>query len=189
MSRIKAIETRYKGCRFRSRLEARWAVFLDAMGIDWQYEPQGYVVDGTPYLPDFFVPAWGWFIEIKPTWEAVNDADMKIHSLVVGTQRPLLLVVGSVGLGEYGTAIYLPNPPEVTAIYHGFGEFSECGLCQNLCLLSSERSVGAFVHFAACVVDPRVTFTFVGGASDAINEAYIAARSARFEFGESGAPR
>lgn len=26
---IRAIETRYAGCRFRSRLEARWAVFFD----------------------------------------------------------------------------------------------------------------------------------------------------------------
>jgi hypothetical protein len=50
---IKAIETRYSGCRFRSRLEARWAVFFDAIGFRWEYEPQGYIVDGTPYLPDF----------------------------------------------------------------------------------------------------------------------------------------
>lgn len=30
---MKAIETRYKGYRFRSRLEARWAVFFDALGL------------------------------------------------------------------------------------------------------------------------------------------------------------
>lgn len=30
MSEIKAIDTYYKGYRFRSRLEARWAVFFDA---------------------------------------------------------------------------------------------------------------------------------------------------------------
>ena len=30
---IKAIETRYNGYRFRSRTEARWAVFFDAFGI------------------------------------------------------------------------------------------------------------------------------------------------------------
>lgn len=51
---VKAIETEYKGYRFRSRLEARWAVAFDAMGIEWQYEPEGYVLDdGTKYLPDF----------------------------------------------------------------------------------------------------------------------------------------
>jgi hypothetical protein len=53
---IKAIETRYKGYRFRSRLEARWAVFFDAMGWQWEYEEQGYDLGGgVYYLPDFKV--------------------------------------------------------------------------------------------------------------------------------------
>ena len=38
---IKAIETVYKGYRFRSRLEARWAVFFDALGIHYRYELEG----------------------------------------------------------------------------------------------------------------------------------------------------
>lgn len=38
---ITPIETLYKGYRFRSRLEARWAVFMDACGADWEYEPEG----------------------------------------------------------------------------------------------------------------------------------------------------
>ena len=38
---ITPIETIYKGYRFRSRLEARWAVFMDACGADWEYEPEG----------------------------------------------------------------------------------------------------------------------------------------------------
>lgn len=38
---ITPIETIYKGYRFRSRLEARWAVFLDACDADWEYEPEG----------------------------------------------------------------------------------------------------------------------------------------------------
>lgn len=49
-----AIETKYKGCRFRSRTEARWAVFFDTLRIDWEYEAEGYKLsDGTCYLPDF----------------------------------------------------------------------------------------------------------------------------------------
>ena len=32
---MKAIETEYNGYRFRSRLEARWAVFFDALGIEY----------------------------------------------------------------------------------------------------------------------------------------------------------
>ncbi|HEX6827105.1 MAG TPA: hypothetical protein VF077_12380 [Nitrospiraceae bacterium] len=39
---IKAIETQYNGYRFRSRLEARWAIFFDIAGIAYHYEPEGY---------------------------------------------------------------------------------------------------------------------------------------------------
>lgn len=66
MSDIKPIETRYKGYRFRSRLEARWAVFFDALGIKYEYEPQGWDLDGKWYLPDFWLPEQMCFLEIKP---------------------------------------------------------------------------------------------------------------------------
>lgn len=67
MSALAAIETNYAGCRFRSRLEARWAVFFDHLGVEWQYEPQGYTIGplGTPYLPDFWLPASRLWVEVK----------------------------------------------------------------------------------------------------------------------------
>ena len=57
---IKAIPTFYKGVYFRSRLEARWAVIFDRLGIDWRYETEGYDItidDGLTirYLPDFLL--------------------------------------------------------------------------------------------------------------------------------------
>ena len=66
MAEIKAIETIYNGYRFRSRLEARWAVFFDALGVKYEYEKEGYNL-GTLgcYLPDFLLPEEGWFIEVK----------------------------------------------------------------------------------------------------------------------------
>jgi nucleoside 2-deoxyribosyltransferase len=67
MSDIKPIETKYKGYRFRSRLEARWAVFFDAAGIDWEYEREGFDLDGEYYLPDFYLPKEQCLVEIKPT--------------------------------------------------------------------------------------------------------------------------
>ncbi len=52
--KIKAIETIYNGYRFRSRLEARWAVFFDALGIKYEYEKEGYDLGELGwYLPDF----------------------------------------------------------------------------------------------------------------------------------------
>lgn len=64
---IKPIETIYKGYKFRSRLEARWAVFFDLAGISYQYEPEGFILkDGTQYLPDFYLDKFQVFVEIKP---------------------------------------------------------------------------------------------------------------------------
>lgn len=64
---IHAIETRYKGYRFRSRLEARWAVFFDNLRIKWEYEPEGFDLGSLGwYLPDFLFPDRGTFAEIKP---------------------------------------------------------------------------------------------------------------------------
>lgn len=90
---IKPIETKYNGYRFRSRLEARWAVFFDAAGIEYQYEPEGFVLNGDiPYLPDFYLPEFNAYVEIKPNGlddEAFDEAENKCmflqaeHSCVV----------------------------------------------------------------------------------------------------------
>ncbi len=71
---IKAIETEYKGYRFRSRLEARWAVFFDELGLRYEYEPEGFELsDGTWYLPDFRV----WTPQNQPIWYEVKPAHIK----------------------------------------------------------------------------------------------------------------
>lgn len=67
MAYIKAIETHYNGYRFRSRLEARWAVFFDAAGIPYEYEPEGFhLPNNEMYLPDFYLPWFKMYVEIKP---------------------------------------------------------------------------------------------------------------------------
>ena len=48
---IKAHPTTYKGTVFRSRLEARWACFMDLIGLRWEYEP----LDLNGWTPDFRV--------------------------------------------------------------------------------------------------------------------------------------
>lgn len=60
MENLKAIKTMYKGIEFRSKLEAQWAVFFDACGADWLYEPEGFELpDGTWYIPDFLLRGVG----------------------------------------------------------------------------------------------------------------------------------
>ncbi len=66
MAAIKAIETQYKGYRFRSRLEARWAIFFDFSGIKWYYENEGYELSSGWYLPDFWLPEYRLHVEVKP---------------------------------------------------------------------------------------------------------------------------
>lgn len=63
---IKPIETIYKGYRFRSRLEARWAVFLDTLRVQFEYEMEGFDLGGVWYLPDFWLPQQECWLEIKP---------------------------------------------------------------------------------------------------------------------------
>lgn len=75
---IKAIETQYKGYRFRSRLEARWAVFFDALGVEWEYEAEGFDLGNEGfYLPDFWLPkfcGYGMFAEVKHTGGSFDRA-------------------------------------------------------------------------------------------------------------------
>ncbi len=53
---IRALPTEYKGITFRSRREARWAVFFDALKLPWVYEAEGYDLGPVGYyLPDFHV--------------------------------------------------------------------------------------------------------------------------------------
>ena len=107
---IKPIETEFAGCRFRSRLEARWAVILTAAGHEWEYEPEGFETPYGRYLPDFRVVvlpgasagerAW---LEIKPpdyvgrrapsTDEYVKDLG-RWFSLVRQTRMMLVVACG-----------------------------------------------------------------------------------------------
>lgn len=59
--------TQFKGVEYRSRTEARWAVFLDVLGVSFRYEPERFTLsDRRWYIPDFYVDDWKVFIEVKP---------------------------------------------------------------------------------------------------------------------------
>ena len=50
---FKARPTTYKGIEMRSRLEAGFAMWLDANHFDWKYEPKCFAGEAGQYLPDF----------------------------------------------------------------------------------------------------------------------------------------
>lgn len=94
---IKAIETHWRGHRFRSRLEARWAVFFDVLGVPWEYEPQGFVLGGTPYLPDFWLPSLGLWVEVKATGRDTREDWELCRRLCVDTGSDVMMVFGHLG--------------------------------------------------------------------------------------------
>lgn len=59
---VRAIETKYRGYLFRSRLEAKWAAFFDLCGWRWSYEP----LDFNGWIPDFAIGERPTLVEIKP---------------------------------------------------------------------------------------------------------------------------
>lgn len=98
---IKAIETHYNGYRFRSRLEARWAVFFDALGIEYQYEPEGFDLgEAGWYLPDFWLPQQKYWIEIKGT--APTPSEMrKAHLLAEQSNTIAFILFGQPWIDEH----------------------------------------------------------------------------------------
>jgi hypothetical protein len=69
---LKPRETTYQGCRFRSRIEARWAVFFDNLGIKWWYEPEGFSLR---YDYKEFVANWDFLKvpEVEPLYERLRQ--------------------------------------------------------------------------------------------------------------------
>lgn len=93
----------YKGYHCRSRLEARWLCFLDTLGMQFIYEPEGFEFeDGTRYLPDLYFPetrTWG---EVKPFFpDDWSPEIQKIRQLVIESQRPALLLDGQPDFRHY----------------------------------------------------------------------------------------
>lgn len=60
--------TVFNGIEYRSATEARWAVFFNCLGVDFQYEPKAFSLStGVGYLPDFYVEDFNAFFEVKPS--------------------------------------------------------------------------------------------------------------------------
>jgi hypothetical protein len=97
---MKAIETRYNGYRFRSRLEARWAVYFDADGIKWDYEVEGFQLRSGLYLPDFWLPQVKMYAEVKPA-EFFPHELQKARELTEASGFPVLLLDGPPDVRSY----------------------------------------------------------------------------------------
>ena len=107
---IKAIETEYNGYKFRSRLEARWAVFFDAGGIEYVYETEGYEIDGEKYLPDFYLPKLEAHIEVKGKRPGYEKEILRIPKFIQwgGPIKQVVILSDVPGLTENGGLWHFP---------------------------------------------------------------------------------
>lgn len=151
---ISAIETRYAGCRFRSRTEARWAVFLDHLSITWEYEGQGFQLpSGARYLPDFRLPEVKIFLEVKGTPPGVRDR-ARIREFAIAAREHgyvTLILTGDI-----------PRPQH------------------------SNTHIPARSFLVRDGAAEDVNTSWKPAPGNRLRAALTAARSARFEFGESG---
>lgn len=178
---ISAIPTYYAGYHFRSRLEARWAVFFDHMGIPWLYEPEGFTLAGKGYLPDFYLPECGTWCEVKGSLQGLDlgflglaAKHLPLLSEPTGEQGPRLLLLGPIPVpmdsGDYGWLSLGDEPAR-----WGFGTYAK-----------NQRPWwlhGAEDQPVATVLTPTID----PHEWDDAQAGYAAARSARFEHGQSGA--
>jgi hypothetical protein len=194
---IKAIETRYKGYRFRSRLEARWAVFFDALGVRWEYEPQGF--DLGPYLgkylPDFWMPDQDCWIEIKGSFDSGAHEELcesKMRALCEGTKKGGYLFVGNPWENDEGMGCDpMPCVGEAFIVIEWNGEIDigqdfghqwcDCGICGAAGIEYGMR------NDSLCNCDPGDKYHRTH--PNRMLNALVAARSARFEHGENPTQR
>ena len=204
---IKAIETNYKGHRFRSRLEARWAVFFDKLGWKYRYEHQGYIIgysdDTLRWLPDFEVTTPSgqhFYVEVKGDPDFFDTNNMWLDKLDFGGGPPgfadcaYTQILGS----DVKPIVLLGDLPDVL---HGCVRLS-------VCVIAHRKGVGAFfldlnshgldaqgfdrsdwqqVDAGVGLKDFQArTYPLGSTHGTDITDALLAAKGARFEHGESG---
>lgn len=175
---LSPIETFYNDLRFRSRHEARWAIFFDTLSIPYNYEPEGYHLGSLGnYLPDFWLPSHEIWIEIKgrrPTPLEVN----RMKALVSQSQAPGFILWGDISVKPHDDANWGFFPildrfqTQVVRVPNQL--WTECPVCLRI-------SISDHGAFRDC--DCRST---PSPDSPNLVAAYRAARTARFEFGENG---
>ena len=184
---ISPIETIYNNWNFRSRLEARWAVLLDYLGIVYEYEREGFDCgEAGWYLPDFWLPDYQCWLEIKPG-ALLEHEEKKALALSMGF--PVIIgtnIEDSMTFRGFFAGLEVRGPymlmicqdckkPSFLDIYAGVGE---------------RRELVSPTHIKGCECIRRAHWD-----SLQMDKAITAARFARFEHGaknqatmDSGAP-
>lgn len=123
---MKSIETRYNGYLFRSRTEARWAIFFDAIGLKYDYEPGGFSLSSGNYLPDFYLPEQKIWVEIKGKTQTEHEWELA-KDLSQYTKDPVMMIIGAprqyrINLISMHQGIRVHNDPKlIVPLWHSLG--------------------------------------------------------------------
>lgn len=195
---IKAIETVYNGYKFRSRLEARWAVFFDNAGIEYEYEPEGFTDGNICYLPDFYLPKHNTYVEVKPHRENFEEEIKKaLHFVNSELKIKRLMFVQNIPKpNEYASWFLYPF-----AYYNSLYDDFDMRYVQ-LCCLDGKIVFNPNHYYCKTVYDFYKMETkqekelndgqclyeeiFANTSDNVLPMAYSIARQARFEYGEKG---
>lgn len=84
---IAARPTTYNGIKMRSRLEARFAAWLDNHHSDWmwRYEPRCFASQAGQYLPDFLIlidDKWSLYIDVKPPPSSIASSHAEFRPVL-----------------------------------------------------------------------------------------------------------
>jgi hypothetical protein len=168
----RSLETTYDGCTYRSRVEARWAIWFDSVGLRFQYEPQGFAIRSGAYLPDFWVEGWRMFLEIKGV-EPTDEERQKCADLAQAAECDVLLAVGAPE--ERFQLLWFDRDGERDGLYAiARDRFSPAGFW----LVCDDEAGANWIGPNKTVFMPKGPMF-----SGALEAAFAAARSARFERG------
>ena len=184
---LRAITTRYSGYAFRSRLEARWAVFFDHLKIRWEYEAEGFELgNGLRYLPDFWLPDWDLWVEVKSGPPDAVTLE-KARSLAEQSRRPIFITNGMpINGGTLATIAFgvsdAPMECEAEVDWGAGDDYVAWLFTDDIPPWTGVSAPGGVMDLSTVPLHKKDEGWWTPPAQDAL----VAAKSARFEFGAKG---
>lgn len=105
--KYKAVPTEYNGITFRSKLEARYAIGFDRLGLQWGYEGKAFASsDGIIYTPDFYLPELNLYFEVKGEMKTADYRRIEMfhsqgHDIVIGHSDGTMTIYRMTSHGDY----------------------------------------------------------------------------------------
>jgi hypothetical protein len=97
----------YQGIQFRSSYEVRFAQMCNDAGLAWHYEPERFNLGRCSYLPDFYLPTLGIYIEVKGYFS--EESRQKIALFRKLHPEFPLVVVMKCTLGQFASGMKPPS--------------------------------------------------------------------------------